>query len=78
MNLETALNDELYLSHNSGDRYYLKNSGGGSWELVYYPIFACGKSGREYKEPRGLFLQDGWNDDYMDFRECPLRYASRI
>lgn len=42
------------------------------WKIAYYPIFECGKTGEQYKEPRALVerpIEKG-----IDFREVPLRY----
>ena len=74
--LNEALNHPLWISHKPGDAYDLERSGGGEWQMWYYPIFEDGKTGEAYKEPRALWLQI--KPDFWDLRESPLRYAKRL
>jgi hypothetical protein len=69
--LEDVLNNDLYKNHKPGDIYYMDGKSD-RWELVYYPLFECGKSGEKYNEPRALMQ----NIDKKGFwhKEVPLRY----
>lgn len=49
-------------------------------EIAYYPIFECGKTGKQYDEPRALIeSKNKFNGiEGTDFREVPLRYLTKI
>lgn len=73
MNLQKALNDQLWKSHKIGNTYSMDGKPDG-WKIAYYPIFEDGKTGEIYDEPRALIekpIQGG-----TDFREIPLRYLT--
>jgi len=74
MNLQEALEDDLWVSHKIGDTYCMDDKPD-YWEIAYYPIFENGKTGEVYGEPRALIerpMKGG-----TDFREVPLRYLIR-
>lgn len=72
--LDKALSNPTWTSHLIGDKYTMdgKNK---PWMIAYYPIFADGKTGKEYNEPRALIEQAF--DGGTDFREVPLRYITK-
>jgi hypothetical protein len=72
--VQQALQHPLYATHCVADRYLM--DGKGCWELYYYPIFGCGKTGKVYGEPRALMRSVG--EAGADLREVPLRYIERI
>lgn len=74
MDLQTALSHPLWMAHQVGNTY--KMDGKGEWQIAYYPLFECGKTGEVYTEPRALIeRQADWNGEQgTDFREVPLRY----
>ena len=74
IDLQKALSDKIYREHKIGDTYTMDNNPE-KWKIAYYPIFANGKTGEEYVEPRALIekpIKDG-----IDFREVPLRYLTK-
>ena len=73
--LSKALNNTLYKHHKISDKY-LMDGKPDRWEIVYYPIFECGKTGEKYNEPRALVQ----NIDKGGFwhKEVPLRYLTKI
>lgn len=76
--LKDALDHDLWKNHKIGDRYRM--DGKGNWELVYYPIMGCGKTQKEYDEPRALMQTERLYNGVpgVDMREVPLRYIERI
>ena len=73
MDLEQALSNELWKNHKIGFNYTMDNKPE-LWNIAYYPIFECGKTGEVYEEPRALIekpIKGG-----IDFREVPLRYLT--
>ena len=73
MDLKEALNNPLWIDHKIGDVYTMETLD--LWKIAYYPIFECGKTGREYNEPRALIETPIKNG--TDFREVPLRYLNK-
>ena len=71
--LKKALNKPLWESHKIGNTY--KIDGNGNWEIVYYPIFECGRTGKEYSEPRAL-MQNIDKEGFFS-KEVPLRYLNK-
>ena len=65
MNIENHKIGNLYTMDGLPDR----------WEIVYYPLSECGKTGKKYDEPRALVQ----NIDKPGFwwKEVPLRYLTR-
>jgi len=85
MDLEEALNNQLWKKHKLGDTYSMLNRDGsesGTWKIAYYPLFGTYKGEGEdknwidFKEPRALIEQP--IEDGIDFREVPLRYLNKI
>ena len=76
--LKSALSHPLWKTHVPERKY--KVDGKGVWRLVYYPILGCGKTQKEYDEPRALMeTERNYNGVIgMDLREMPLRYVDRI
>ena len=76
--LKSALDSSLWRSHKKEDRYRV--DGKGVWKVAYYPILGCGKTQKEYDEPRALMeTKKNFNGEVgVDFREMPLRYITRI
>jgi len=71
MDLQEALNNELWVNHKIGDTYTMDGKPD-LWKIAYYPIFEDGKTNEPYSEPRALIekpMKGG-----TDFREVPLRY----
>ena len=75
--LKIALSHKLWISHKIGDIYEMDGSSG--WKIAYYPLFECGKTGEQYKEPRVLVEKPAifQEEKGTDFREVPLRYLER-
>ena len=44
------------------------------WKIAYYWINECGRTGKQYNEPRALIEQPIKGG--IDFRETPLRYLT--
>ena len=76
--LNKALSHILWEEHKIGDIYLMDNKG--NWKIAYYPIFECGKTGKEYDEPRALVEAPAiWEGkEGIDFREVPLRYLKKV
>ena len=74
MELQKALDHPIWEAHKIGNTY--KMDGKGKWEIAYYPIFECGKTGEVYDSPRALVESKAiWNGvEGTDFREVPLHY----
>lgn len=73
--LTKALNNDIWQHHTIGDQYAMKGDKR-NWKIAYYPIFADGKTGEEYEEPRALVetpIVGG-----IDLREVPLRYLTKL
>lgn len=70
-----ALKNPVWLNHNIGDFYEMEGSKG-LWQIAYYPLYECGKTGKKYKEPRAIVEQPIKGG--IDFREVPLRYLKKI
>lgn len=77
MNLQKALNDELWISHKIGDKYSMDGKPD-LWKIAYYPLNGTYKNGEwiEFYEPRALIEKPIIGG--TDFREIPLRYLTRI
>lgn len=73
--LKEALSNPIWINDKMSDLYNLKGSEG-VWKITYYPIFECGKTGKQYEEPRALVESKIKNG--TDFREVPLRYLEKI
>lgn len=77
--LELALSNEIWKSHEIGNKYQMDGKPD-KWKIAYYPIFECGKTNEVYDEPRALVEKDilGKFDQKIgtDFREVPLRYLT--
>ena len=74
IDLQKALTDKIWQDHKLGDTYIMDGKPD-KWKIAYYPIFANGKTGEEYEEPRVLVekpIEGG-----IDFREVPFRYLSK-
>lgn len=71
--LEKALEDDLWKSHKIGDIYEMDGQSG--WKIAYYPILEDGKTKEKYIEPRALVERPMAKG--IDFREVPLRYLKR-
>ncbi len=74
MDLQLALNNELWKSHKIGDAYTMDGKPD-IWKVAYYPILEDGKTKEQYEESRALIekpMKGG-----TDFREVPLRYLTR-
>jgi len=76
MNIEKALSNPIWLSHQPNKSIYTMDGKPDRWVLIYYPLFECGKSGEKYEEPRALMQ----NIDKPGFwhKEVPLRYLSLL
>ena len=74
--LNKALNNSIWLDHIRNVSKYTMDDKKDIWEIVYYPIFQCGKTKEVYKEPRALVQ----NIDKKGFwsKEVPLRYLKPI
>ena len=59
--------------HKIGTNYFMDGKKD-RWQLVYYPIKECGKTGEKYNEPRAL-MQNIDKKGFW-FKEVPLRYLS--
>lgn len=73
--LNIALKDPVWRNHIIGDSYSMARDNH-VWQIAYYPIFECGKSGTNYDEPRALVETPMKNG--TDFREVPLRYLQKV
>ena len=72
--LKEALSNPLWVDHSIGDKYTMDGKPN-LWKIAYYPIFADGKTGEEYVEPRALVEKPIVGG--TDFREVPLRYLNK-
>jgi hypothetical protein len=60
--------------HTIGNFYTMDGKLNELWQIAYYWINECGKTGKVYNEPRALIerpIPGG-----TDFREVPLRYLT--
>ena len=73
MDLQSALNNELWQQHKIGNTYTMDGKPD-LWKIAYYPIFEDGATGKIYSEPRALIEKPMLNG--TDFREVPLRYLT--
>lgn len=73
--MQKALEDPKFAEHTPQDIYTMDKLPD-RWELVYYPIFEDGKTGKQYAEPRALMR----NMDKEGFwsKEVPLRYIDKL
>jgi hypothetical protein len=77
-NLENALAHPVWMEHQIDDVYSMDGKPG--WKIAYYPIFADGKTGEAYKEPRALVERPAVFNGAAgtDFREVPLRFLTKV
>jgi len=70
--LEQALNHQIWKAHKRNESVYFMDGKKDRWKIVYYPIFQDGKTQKYYDEPRALMQ----NVDKGGFwsKEVPLRY----
>jgi len=70
--LKQALEHPIWDSHVRNKSTYQMDFKKDNWEIVYYPIFECGKTGSIYDEPRALVRN--LNKEGFWSKEVPLRY----
>jgi hypothetical protein len=81
MELQEALNNEIWINHKIGDTYSMIHIGGrvdnSNWKIAYYPLFGTYKNGVwiDFEEVRALVelkVKDG-----IIIQETPIRYLSK-
>jgi len=61
------------LNNPKGTRYTMDGKSD-KWDIVYYPLLECGKTGEIYDEPRAL-VEDKDKKGFW-LKEVPLRYLT--
>jgi hypothetical protein len=82
IDLQSALQDPIWINHKIGDQYSMSNVGSSKmdsgWKLSYYPLFGTYKDNKwiEFDSPRAL-IEKPMTNGGIDFREVPLYYLTK-